>query len=276
MPRRSTIRWTAVSLAVLNGVSVSSVEAGDYLTVPELASKAEGAVVVHVRLGSAKERPSVELVRVLRGQSDGVAPDATWLGLCLPSRELLKKWRHQHPRWAARPLWTQALQRGSYEATLFMRTWNGAYVRFCETEAMDMKHTDVHPRYGDYSKALEGELDKLRANRAPDTALLPVLQQLCFRGSCKGADGLGGSVDVMRDRKGNAALLIYTGIGCPHKQVTYHDVRGTFLVAEQTGPREPDEWNSPDDQKIQRLRAGLVEAEGHACSRLSPPGKAKP
>jgi hypothetical protein len=163
--RRPAVCRTAVLLAILNGVSVAPVEAGDYLTVAELASRAEGAVVVRVRLGSAKEPPGVELVRVLRGRSDGVGPDASWLGLCLPSRELLKKWRHQHARWAARPLWAQALRRGSYEATVFMRTWNGAYVRFCETEAMDMEHTDLHPRYGDYVKAVEGELDRQRITR---------------------------------------------------------------------------------------------------------------
>jgi acetyl esterase/lipase len=109
--------------------------------------------------------------------------------------------------------------------------------------------------------------------RTPDPELLPVLRDICLRGSCKGPDGRDGSVDVLRDGKGNAALLVYKSMGCSHMQITYHDLSGTFLVSQQTGPREPDEWNSPSDQKIERLRAGLVEAEGHACRRLTPPGK---
>jgi hypothetical protein len=80
----------------------------------------------------------------------------------------------------------------------------------------------------------------------------------------------------MRDQKGQAALLIYKGTGCSHWQITYHDVWGNRLVSQQTGPREPDEWNSPDDQKIEQLRAGLVEAEGHACRRLTAAPNTKP
>jgi hypothetical protein len=80
-------------------------------------------------------------------------------------------------------------------------------------------------------------------------------------------------VDVLRDGKGNAALLVYKSMGCSHMHITYHDLAGTFLVSQQTGPREPDEWNSPDDQNIERLRTGLVEAEGHACSRLTLPDR---
>lgn len=112
--------------------------------------------------------------------------------------------------------------------------------------------------------------------RTPDPELLPAMQQLCLRGTCRGPDGRDGSVDVMRDQKGQAALLIYKGTGCSHWQIAYHDVWGNRLVSQQTGPREPDEWNSPDDQKIERLRAGLVEAEGHACRRLTAAPNSKP
>jgi acetyl esterase/lipase len=112
--------------------------------------------------------------------------------------------------------------------------------------------------------------------KTPDPELLAAMQQVCLRGNCRGPDGRDSSVDVMRDQKGQAALLIYKGTGCSHWQISYHDVWGNRLVSQQTGPREPDEWNSPDDQKIERLRAGLVEAEGHACRRLTAAPNTKP
>jgi hypothetical protein len=141
--------------------------AGDQPALPPLAKQAAGALVVRVQLGSDKLPADVTLVRVIAGPSADVDPGAGWLDACLPSRALLSRWLRQHPKSPARPLWEQALERGSYEATVFTRSRKGRSTRLCGSEAAEMKHTDLHPDYAGYVKAVEAELGRRAAQNAP-------------------------------------------------------------------------------------------------------------
>jgi hypothetical protein len=102
------------------------------------------------------------------------------------------------------------------------------------------------------------------AERPRDAALTRAVNKICREGRCQRDDALT-TVTVWRDKKSAPRLLRYESAGCSHPAIAYHDARGKFLVAEQTGPREPNEWNSPRDRKIDRLKSGLTAAESYSC-----------
>jgi len=103
-----------------------------------------------------------------------------------------------------------------------------------------------------------------------DVALARAVDKICRRGKCQRSDTLT-KVEVWRDKRSRARLLVYTSTGCSETIVTYHDVAGRFLVAELGGPREPDEWNAPEDRKIERLKTGLKAAESYLCHEIASP-----
>ena len=138
-------------LAALTGAP-AMVRAGEQLTVPELAGRTEGVVVVQVQLGKpqAPASPSIQVLRTLDGTPSLAAPDPTWFGLCLPSRALLAQWSREKPKWPARRTWRQGLARGKYQAVVFLKTRDGRTYPYCEDEAMFMRHTDLSPGFPAY------------------------------------------------------------------------------------------------------------------------------
>jgi hypothetical protein len=113
--------------------------------------------------------------------------------------------------------------------------------------------------------ATASKQDSLERRRA--VALGRAVYKICRKGKCQRSD-LPVRVRVWRDKKGAARVLEYRTLGCSDGMVTFHDASGKFLVEEQTGPREPDEWDSPDDRKITRLLSGLTKAESYSCHNL--------
>jgi hypothetical protein len=120
-----------------------------------------------------------------------------------------------------------------------------------------------------------GATVKNRANSSsrkdpPDShaELAGVLKMVCIQGSCRDADGGRALVAAWRDKEGKLGAIVYRGFACPHGSVTYHDAQGKYLLAEEGGLREPNEWNSPNDQKIKALMIGLKEVESESCERL--------
>jgi hypothetical protein len=107
---------------------------------------------------------------------------------------------------------------------------------------------------------------KDRRDSTPDLA--DVLKSVCIQGSCRDADGGRALVAAWRNKEGKIGAIVYRGFACPHGSVTYHDAQGDFLLAEEGGLREPNEWNSPNDRKIEALMTGLKEAESESCERL--------
>jgi hypothetical protein len=117
--------------------------------------------------------------------------------------------------------------------------------------------------------ASEGAAEDPRPERSPDPALKRSVSKICRKGTCQRA-GFPGEVRVWRNTQGKVRLLEYNGMGCFHAAISYYDPKGKFLVAQTTGPREPEDWNSPDDRKIRKLREGLTEAEYYDCSERTP------
>jgi hypothetical protein len=105
--------------------------------------------------------------------------------------------------------------------------------------------------------------------RPRDPSLARAIKKICRTGGCQQNPALT-DVRVWRDKKATARVLVYRSTGCHDVLVTYHDVSGRLLVTEQTGPREPDEWNSPDDRKIDKLLSGLTAAESYPCHGIPP------
>lgn len=103
-----------------------------------------------------------------------------------------------------------------------------------------------------------------------EPALLRAVAKICRKGSCQ-RQGTLSLVQVWRNKQGKVRLLEYNGGGCFHAHITYHDPAGRFLVAQASGPREPEDWNSPDDRKIRKLHDGLTEAEYYACNDTKTP-----
>jgi hypothetical protein len=146
------VGWCAVSLG------------GERLTVAELASRAQGAVIVDVELGSAGNRGRIAVRRVITGVPGDIQADTAWLGLCTGTAERFRRWMHQHPDWEARALWRAGLKRRSYQAVLFIQPSRatGKLEPYCETEAMLMQHTSLHPDFAGYVKQVEAELARAR------------------------------------------------------------------------------------------------------------------
>jgi hypothetical protein len=107
---------------------------------------------------------------------------------------------------------------------------------------------------------------KERPDSNPDLA--SVLSWVCIQGRCRDADGGRALVGAWRNNEGKIGAIVYRGFACPHGSVTYHDAQGKYLTAEEGGLREPNEWNSPNDQKIKALMTGLKEVESESCERL--------
>jgi hypothetical protein len=106
--------------------------------------------------------------------------------------------------------------------------------------------------------------ERAEMERPPDPAVLRAVVKICRKGGCQ-RTGRVSYVQVWRNEQGKVRLLEYNGTGCFHAHVTYHDPAGKFLVAQTSGPRDPEEWDSPDDRKIRKLHTGLSEAEYYAC-----------
>jgi hypothetical protein len=159
MPTSPRVLAAAGLLAA--ALAVRPAAAGEYLEPAELVGRAAAIAVVEVKLSRGKQKPSVQVLRTLRSPASGaaIAPDPSWLSLCLADRKLLQRWQHQHPKWPARKLWKQALGKGGYQAVAFLAPSphdpGGPLQPTCGVEAMDLLHSDLHPDYASYLKQIE-------------------------------------------------------------------------------------------------------------------------
>jgi hypothetical protein len=96
-----------------------------------------------------------------------------------------------------------------------------------------------------------------------------VLTRICAAATCRGAKGasLDASIHIWRDKRGRARLLEYRGSysACSHPPINYYDVTGKLLLADGTGPREPEEWNRPELKRIHDMQLDLHEDDGIVC-----------
>jgi hypothetical protein len=108
-----------------------------------------------------------------------------------------------------------------------------------------------------------------RSKKAPPAKAVKtldrVLERICATGSCRG----GATVHIWRDPKGRARLLVYQGAhgSCSHPPINYYDPKGKLLLADGTGPREPEEWNDPKLKRIQKMKLDLDlhDADTYGC-----------
>jgi hypothetical protein len=144
---------TALAIAATSLAAVPAA-GGERLTVSELASRSQGALVAEVQLDTRMAPARITVTRVIWGVPDEIRPEPSWNGGCTGKVELLQHWIHRYPKWEARRLWRAALRERKYEAVLFIRPsrYTGRLEPYCETEAMLMEHTSLHPGYGDYLK----------------------------------------------------------------------------------------------------------------------------
>jgi hypothetical protein len=122
----------------------ASAGAGERLSVERLLELSDATVTVRVDLGSTGTR--VVVGEVIRGS---LPPDASLAGLatpCVPDRATLRRWIGM-PNYFEEsvPLWRAALQRGHYEAVIFVRTEAGSVRAVCETETLLAEHWVTHP-----------------------------------------------------------------------------------------------------------------------------------
>jgi hypothetical protein len=114
-----------------------------------------------------------------------------------------------------------------------------------------------------------GAKEGARAKRTPPAKAVKtldgVLEKICATGSCRG----GATVHIWRDRRGRARLLVYQGAygSCSHPPINYYDPKGKLLLADGTGPREPEEWNDPKLKRIQKMKLDLdlYDADTYGC-----------
>jgi len=253
------MRLALIAFTSVVGITAPAL-AGDRLDVGQLAARSVAAVLADVELEKGKRPARVRVVEVLWGRSD-VAPTGAWANACAGSAADYRRYLHQNGKWPENKYWRSALRQRRYQAVLFIapHPTTKELQPSCEVERMLMEHTSLHPGFEAYLRKAR------RAAGTTDPVLPAVLARLCSDGDCQGR-GHTGLITVLRDKEKNVALLVYTAMGCSHPRITYHDRYGKFLVAQQSGPREPDEWNSPSDRKISELRQGLSETEHHGCS----------
>ncbi len=144
---------STISAAAMVMAFVGRAHGGERLSLEELAQRTDGAAVVRVDLGGSG---TAKVLKILRGPLPpdlGASP--SWLSLCLPRRDDLKKWQIQHSHWKAKSLWRLALRRGHYDAVVFVKKYpTVGWEPHCGLEAMEMAHTDLHPNYAGYAAAV--------------------------------------------------------------------------------------------------------------------------
>ena len=148
-----------VAVVALLIVPMAAARAGEDLSLRELASRSTGAVLVHVRLGA---EPRVDVTGVVQGVSE-VKATTDWLGLCLPRERVLRKWLVRYAKWPAKQFWRKGLKQGGYDAVVFVKSGIDGAMPECGVEAMQMRHTSLHPDYEKYLADVKVVLD---ANRA--------------------------------------------------------------------------------------------------------------
>ncbi len=147
--RKSVPTTSAVALAIVGAMGVA--QAGENLSLEELAGRTVGTAVVHVDL---QGEGTLKLIEILRGALPAdFEASPSWTNLCLPRRRILRRWQTEHAKWAAKTLWRRALARGQYEAVVFIKKYDDGFRPHCGVEAMQMLHTDLHPDYAAYRAA---------------------------------------------------------------------------------------------------------------------------
>ncbi len=104
--------------------------------------------------------------------------------------------------------------------------------------------------------------------QARERPLARIVEDICAKGRCRDSEGSPGTaIQVWRDKRGKVAMLVYQGSygACPHPPIVYYDAKGKLLMADGTGPREPEDWNTPKMKMIGEMKRTLQEAERRPC-----------
>jgi hypothetical protein len=163
---KSTV-WVVVLLVAASGTA----RGGERLKVSELVERTAAAVIAEVNLGTAQSAPQAKVLRTIRGDDRAFAPDKTWVGGCTGSIELFRHWLNRFPKWPAARLWRAGRAQRTYRVLLFMAPARstGKLEPYCETEAMQMEQTSLHPSFDEYVKVAEAEIAR-RDHRADGAA----------------------------------------------------------------------------------------------------------
>lgn len=153
------ISLSLTSLLVV--IACSAAQAGERLTIPELLKRTKVAVIVDVVLDRS---PSLTLVRSLGPEVVEPSTDPSWIAGCTGSVRHFRRWLHQFSKWSEASLWREGLRRRRYQALLFLDPdpKTGNLRPYCETEAMLMAHTSLHPKFDEYVKSVEAEIARAR------------------------------------------------------------------------------------------------------------------
>jgi hypothetical protein len=164
---KRSLRCATWVIVVLLGTWLPA-RAGERLKISELVGRSRATVLADVDLGRMGSGASVKVVRVVRADGVGVViADPAWIGGCTGSIERFRHWLQRFPKWPAAKLWKTALERRTYRVVLFLAPGPsaGTFTAVCETEAMEMAHTSLHPGFAEYVKSVESEVARARSPR---------------------------------------------------------------------------------------------------------------
>lgn len=143
--KRSVLRRHAISTVVafaLLGLPMMA-SAGPELSVRQQVKAASSVIVVQVNL---RGRASVVTKESLFGAK--VRGKASWLGMCLPDRALLKRWSRRSSQ--DRDVQRRAHASGRYSAVVFLSSQGKP---ICGVEASRLHHTSASSAFGLFKEA---------------------------------------------------------------------------------------------------------------------------
>ena len=156
------MRVVRIAVLVLLFLGRSAV-AGDMLTPARLVKEADAVAVVDNPLNSSRA------VRRFIG-SEPTMPVTLSSPLCVPDRDMLKRWQKNSPKHAGAPTWAKTLSIGHIDQVVFLKANKGVLVPFCETEVMSARAFSTHPDY----RAYLAEVESLVRGAAPVAADIAV------------------------------------------------------------------------------------------------------
>lgn len=130
---------------------VRSAQAGDQLSIAQLASEADAIAVVDNPL-----RSSVAIRRWLGG-GEPQGPFTLSSPLCIPDKNMLLRWQKRHKTHPGAPTWERTLAVGRADQIVFFKLRKGMMVPLCETEIMLGQTFGTHPDF----KATIEEVERL-------------------------------------------------------------------------------------------------------------------
>ena len=171
---RVLLPLTFVSSLLL--LSSQPASAGPRYSLNERVHGADAIAIVHVTLGTkdATLRLDQWIHPELQDDQKAPVPDSSWIGLCLPDKALLTRWRAQYAHFKeGHPLYKRALDGAEYSAVVFLKRKGDGYTPTCGVETLDGRQWRHPPGFDEWMERLWALIRPEKPSTKPTKTPIP-------------------------------------------------------------------------------------------------------